>query len=282
MRKVALFALFLSTVSVAALAETPLERGAYLVNGIVACGNCHTPQTPQGPQPGMELAGGTPMNEPGAFLAYASNITPDRETGIGGWSKKDLIRAIREGIRPDGSLIGPPMPFELYRGLSDRDVDAIATYVMSVPPVANRVPASEYAIPLPPSYGPPVTTVGDPARQDAVAYGAYLAGPLGHCTECHTPMIDGRRDFAHQLGAGGAAFHGPWGISVSQNLTSHPNDGIADYTDAQLAKVIRTGIRPDGSRLMPPMGVFYYRTIDDRDMAALIAYLRSLAPLPAP
>lgn len=104
-----------------ARAETDLERGRYLMNGVVACGNCHTPQTPDGPNNALELAGGFPIVMPGVFTAYAPNITPDVETGLGGWSDEDIIRAIREGVRPDGSIIGPPMPIEVYRGLSDRD-----------------------------------------------------------------------------------------------------------------------------------------------------------------
>ena len=97
-------------------AQTPLERGKYLMNSIVACGNCHTPQTPQGPAPGRELAGGTKFQE-GFGVSYASNITPDLETGIGKWTDQQIILAIREGKRPDGTIIGPPMPVPLYRGL---------------------------------------------------------------------------------------------------------------------------------------------------------------------
>ena len=265
-----------------ATAETALERGAYLMGGIVACGNCHTPQTPAGPAPGMELAGNpAPLVDNPAFTAYAPNITPDKETGIGGWTKAELIRAIRDGRRPDGTIIGPPMPIGLYRGISDADADAIAEYVMSRPAVSHKVAKSVFRIPLPP-YGPPVGTVADVPRDDPVRYGAYLAGPLGHCIECHTPMVKARPDFANQLGAGGFEFPGPWGVSVAANITPHPTDGIARHDDAALASIIRTGVRPDGTRLLPPMGVGYYATINDADMTALIAYLRSLKPLPMP
>ncbi len=263
------------------MAETLLERGTYLMNGIVACGNCHTPQTPTGPVPGMELAGQFLIEEEGLFKAYAPNITPDQETGIGKWTDAQIRTAIREGKRPDGSIIGPPMPIGLYRGLSDRDVDALIAYLRAVKPVRNVVEKTIYKIPLPPSYGPPVSGVADVPRDDKIAYGAYLAGPAGHCTECHTPMIKGRPDFENQLGAGGFAFHGPWGVSVSANITPH-GDGIKNYSDSDLATVIRTGVRPDGSRLLPPMGVYYYANINDADMAALIAYLRQLPAKPSP
>ncbi len=271
----------LAMFSSVAAAETLLQRGSYLMNGIVACGNCHTPQTQTGPAPGMELAGQFLIDEEGLFKAFAPNITPDKETGIGGWTDQQIIAAIREGKRPDGTIIGPPMPIGLYRGLSDRDVNAVIAYLRQVKPVKNVVEKSTYHIPLPPAYGPPVTNVAEVSQSDKIAYGAYLAGPAGHCIECHTPFVKGHPDFANQLGAGGFPFKGPWGISVSANITPH-EDGVADLSDGDLAKVIRTGVRPDGSRLLPPMGVYYYANINDGDMAAIIAYLRQLKPKPTP
>lgn len=261
-------------------AESLLERGAYLVNGIVACGNCHTPQTPNGPAPGMEFAGMFLGDDP-AFKAYAPNITPDKETGIGTWTKAQLVRAIRDGKRPDGTIIGPPMPIHLYRHISDRDVEAIATYVMSVPAVRNAVPNSEYRIPLPASYGPPVRNVPEVRPENLRDWGAYLAGPLGHCIECHTPFVQGRPDFT-RTGAGGMQFPGPWGVSVAANITPHADGRIADLSDADLKRTIQKGIRPDGTRLFPPMGYHYYASIHERDMDALVLYLRSLKPVPMP
>ena len=262
----------------AASGETLFERGADLMKSIVACGNCHTPQTPEGPLAGMELAGGNPIKDP-AFEVQAPNITPDPETGIGGWTDEQIVTAIREGRRPDGSIIGPPMPIGLYRGLADRDVAAIVAYLRTVKAVRNTVAEPLYRIPLPTSYGPPVGSVPEPPRDDKVAYGAYLAGPLGHCIECHTPFVAGHPDFENQLGAGGFAFFGPWGTSVSSNLTPDPESGLGKWTDHEIKTVITTGIRPDGSRLLPPMGISYYASIRAEDLDALVAYLRSLEPV---
>ncbi|MEE9240498.1 MAG: cytochrome c, partial [bacterium] len=197
-------------------AETLLERGTYLMNGVVACGNCHTPGSLVGrPDNSRELAGGYKWDEK-PFTAYASNVTPDKETGIGSWTDDQIIRAIREGKRPDGSIIGPPMPIGQYRGLSDRDVRAIVAYLRSIKPVRNKVPKSVYRIPLPPAYGPPVKSVPEVPRTNKVRYGGYLAGPLGHCVECHTPFAKpGRRDYKNQLGAGGFRMVGAWGVTVS-------------------------------------------------------------------
>ena len=260
-------------------AESRLERGRYLMSSIVACGNCHTPQGPNGPLPGMELAGGLKFDEK-PFTAYASNITPDKETGIGKWTDAQLTRAIREGKRPDGhvsgSLIGPPMPFALYRDLSDNDVKAIIAYLRAAKPVKNKVAKSDYRMPLPPAWGPPVGKVADVSPKDQVAYGKYLAWPAGHCVECHSsPGAQGGPDLENKLGAGGFPFTGPWGVSVSTNITP---TGLAKYSDADLKKVITTGVRPDGSKLKPPMAIPYYAKMKPADLDALVAYLRTLPP----
>lgn len=257
----------------AASAETPLERGRYLMNSIVACGNCHTPKGPAAA--GREFAGGTRMNLPLGII-HVPNITPDPETGIGKWTDVQLVAAIREGRRPDGSIIGPPMPMELYRDLSDEDVIALVAYMRSVTPIVNKVPRSEYKIALPESYGPPVVTVPPVSKQDKVAYGAYLAGPAGHCIECHsTPGPAGAPDMVNMLGAGGLEFHGPWGVSIARNITP---TNLGDWSDTDIKKAITDGVRPDGSKLMPPMGYPYYKNISEFDLSAIVAYLRTLPP----
>lgn len=256
-------------------AETPLERGTYLMRGIVACGNCHTPKAADGtPIADRELAGGLVIDAP-IFRAVASNITPDKETGIGNWTDQDIIDAIRNGRRPDGRLIGPPMAIAFYRKMSDTDVKAIVAYLRSVKPVSHKVEASTYRVPLPSSYGPTVTRVPSPPLGNPVAYGRYLAD-IGHCMECHTPMVRGRLDLT-RIGAGGreiGAF--PSGSVITANLTPANKDGMAHWTDAQVATAIREGVRPDGRRLVLLMAFDWYRHINDRDMAALTAYLRTL------
>lgn len=256
-----------------AWAETPLERGTYLVRSIVACGNCHTPKGPEGDLPGQELAGMANVDNNDMWTANGSNITPDTETGIGNWSAEELAVAIREGRRPDGTTIGPPMPFGLYRQLSDEDLHAIVTYVQQVPAVSNAVPASEYRVPLPPNYGPPVEHVPSVSREDTVAYGAYLAGPLGHCIECHSPLGPNGPDMANNLGAGGFVFNGPWGQSVSSNITP---TGLERWSDEEIKAMITQGQRPDGSPMKPPMPYTYYANMTEEDLNAIVAYLRQL------
>ena len=254
-------------------AESQLERGRYLVETVAACGNCHTPKGPNGPLTNKKLAGGDIIKH-ADFIAATPNITPDPETGIGKWTDLEIFTAIREGRRPDGTLIGPAMPSRSYRYLADEDVEAIVGYLRSVPPVYNPISIkSHYDEPLPASWGPPVARVVAPPKEDRIAYGAYLAGPLARCMDCHTERRPGELT---RFGAGGKPFYGPWGISVSANLTPDETSGLGDWSDAEIERAIRTGVARDGHKLFPPMPFAAYRNIAADDMAALIAYLRSL------
>ena len=269
------FALVLSTSQ--ALAETLLERGEYLVRGPMGCGNCHTPLGPDGPVAGQELIGRL-VDKNEAFTAIAPNITP--ASRIAEWSDAQLAVAIREGKRPDGSTIGPPMPFAMYRGLSDNDLKAVVAFLRTLPSAESDVGESEYHIELPPAYGPPVGSVADIPRGITAQYGAYLAGPVAHCMECHTPMGP-NGPMLEKAGQGGFEFHGPWGVSIAPNITPH-EDGLAEFTDSELAMMITQGKRPDGTMMLPPMPYGYLAQMTDDDMAAIIAYLRVLPPLPDP
>jgi mono/diheme cytochrome c family protein len=263
--------------SPAAHSETALERGAYLMRSIVACGNCHTPKDHEGKAiANQELAGGFEITAP-VFHAVSPNITPDKETGIGDWTDDQIANAIRNGKRPNGTTIGPPMPISYYRNMSDSDVRAIVTYLRTVKPIKNRTEKSTYKIPLPAQYGPAVTTVPDVPRTNRVAYGQYLATALGHCMDCHTPQVNGRSDMS-RLGAGGREFEAPGGgVITSANLTPANDLGIAKWTDAQVKDAITHGVRPD-RRLVPLMAFEWYKNISADDLDALVAYFRRLKP----
>lgn len=260
--------------------EALLARGDYLVNGIVACGNCHSSKTPNGDFiEGMEMAGGFVIEEP-AFRAYAPNVTPDTRTGIGGWTDEQIVRAVREGIRPDGRVLGPPMAFEVYRRISDSDIKAIVAYLRSIPAVENEVPLTTYNVPLPPNWGPALDEVPDVPREDKVAYGEYLFGPLGHCSECHTPLVRGQFDRSRN-GAGGNVFVNPVGrnfTAVSSNITQHTEIGLGDWSDEEIKRAIAKGISQDGRQLLQFMGFSYYENITEEDLDAIVAYMRTIPP----
>ena len=257
-----------------------LERGRYLVEVAVFCGACHATRGPDGRVlPGMELAGGRVFQERG-FRAVTPNITPDPETGIGRWTDAEIAASIRDGRRPDGSLIDPPMPVESYRGISDRDLAAIVAYLRTVRPVRHEVKeCSSYSFPLTPP-GPPVATVPDPPEDDPVARGAYLAVNLAHCMDCHSPQLaEGRRDPARP-GATGITLEGPFGVTVARNISSHPEHGLGRWTDEQVLRALTQGVSADGRRLAPPMGgrAPVFARLTERDKRDLLAYLRSLPP----
>jgi mono/diheme cytochrome c family protein len=257
-------------------AETPLDRGTYLMRGIVACGNCHTPKGPDGHAlADQELSGGLAIDAP-VFHAVAPNITPDQETGIGKWTDAQIIDAIRNGKRPDGSTIGPPMAIPFYAHMSDTDARAIVAYLRAVKPIHHQVEKSSYKIPLPPSYGPHVPHVANTPRQNHLAYGRYLT-TIGHCLECHTPqMPSGELDMS-KLGAGGRELPAfPSGMTVSANLTPANPNGIAHWTDAQIEAAITIGVRPDGRHLTLLMAFDWYKHIAKTDLDAVVAYLRTL------
>lgn len=263
-----------------------VAHGKYLVETIAGCGNCHTPHNQDGSlNLSMSYAGAFVITEKiptgeTLFDAYAPNITPDMETGIGSWSEDDIVNAIRNAKRPDGSYLGPPMSFAWYRNMSDRDVRAIAAFIKTVPAIRNEVQRGTYNIPLE-GFGPTVTSVPEVPRSDIVKYGEYLAGPVGHCMDCHTPLVNGSSDLT-QIGRGANVFVNPFNLgwtAVAANITPHETEGIGAWTDAEIKRAITEGVSRNGRQLLPFMPFGLYKNIRDEDLNAIIAYLRSLPPL---
>ena len=259
-----------------------LTHGRYLVETIAGCGNCHTPHLPDGSLDESKAFSGAFVIEDPGFKAYARNITPDMETGIGSWTDDQIVNAIRNAQRPDGTFLGPPMSFAWYKRMSDTDVRAIVAYLRTAKPINNVVPKSEYKFPLN-GFGPMVTSVPDVPKTDIVKYGEYLAGPLGHCMDCHTPVVKGVQDLT-KLGAGANIFNKPfiydW-AAVAANVTPEPGIGLGGWTDAQIKTVITTGVDRNGRKLLPFMPYGLYAKAQDSDLDAIIAYLKSLPAQPA-
>lgn len=118
-----------------------VERGAYLAR-IMDCGGCHTPGALEGqPQDKQALSGarmGFAVADLGVF--FPPNLTPDKATGLGDWTSADVIRAIREGVNPDGRELAPVMAFRSYAGLTDADAADLAAFLKSLPPISHNVP----------------------------------------------------------------------------------------------------------------------------------------------
>lgn len=252
----------------AAFAQTPVQRGEYLVNSILNCGNCHTPRGPAGAD--KPFAGGNLFNEPPAFKVYSTNLTPDKETGLGGWTADQIKRAIMQGVRPNGTALAPIMPSAFYAGLTARDADAIVAYLRSLKPVKNEVKAPEYMQAVKHGKLPASGKLSRKARR-----GHYLA-TIGHCMECHTPMEKGALQVSTAMGKGGREFKGPWGVAISRNITSDKEKGLGGWTDAEIKRAITQGVSKNGEKLKPPMGYAAYAKMTDKDMNDLVAYLRTV------
>jgi mono/diheme cytochrome c family protein len=291
-RSTARFALaLLALVASAATAQkvaAPVERGRYLVESIMACGNCHTPKDADGqPIASRNLSGGLSFSPP-PFVGTASNITPDRDTGIGTWSDQDIKRSIVEGKRPDhgrlpNTTLAVVMATSFFKALTPSDLDAVVVYLRSVPAIRNEVPAPTYRAPQ--KHQPfPEAEAGftDAGMSDPVYRGRYLA-TIAHCMECHTPMKNGALDYS-RTGAGGRffspaivqGFPADWRGARAPNISSHRSAGVGSWTDDEIKRAIAKGISRDGRKLQPPMGFSYYAKLTEQDLDAIVAYLRTV------
>jgi mono/diheme cytochrome c family protein len=274
-------------------AETPVQRGDYLVNGIMACGNCHTPKDADGvPIAGKALSGGTTRFDTPSFTVVAPNITPDRETGIGDWTNDEIRRALIEGIRPGhGRLASVPlaaiMPANFYKALMPHDLDAIIAYLRSVQSVSNSVQPPVYKAPVKREIYPNAERAySEEALSTPVARGTYLT-TIGHCMECHSLRVKGVSDFGPGLGAGGrefspsfaSGFPSRWQGAMARNITSHPLSGLGAWSDAEIKRAITQGISRDGRIFEFPMAISWYAHMTESDLDAIVAWLRTVPPV---
>jgi mono/diheme cytochrome c family protein len=270
----------------ASLAQASLvERGAYLAKA-ADCMVCHTTQD------GQEYAGGVGFKLPFGTL-YSTNITPDKETGIGNYSDQDFLNAVHRGTRRDGARLYPAMPYTSYTYLTDADVLAIKAYLLSLPPVHARPPENTLAFPFNQRwamtfwsalFNPDTRFEPDPARSPEWNRGAYLAEALAHCGECHTPRnlafaLDNRRKFGGAVTAGWRAF----------NISSDKATGVGGWRDDDLVSYLSIGHAAGHGTASGPMGEAVdhsFSQLAPEDIRALVAYLRSVpavisADLPA-
>ena len=262
-----------------------LERGKYLVEGVLACMDCHSPHDwskhDAAIPAGKEGSGDVLENVGLPGRVVAPNLTPDPETGAGSWPDDALARAIREGIGHDGRALFNMMPYSNYHDhLSDEDLASIIVYVRSLPAVRNPLPKTELIFPV--KYiinnGPePITApVAAPAFSSPEKRGEYLAHMIG-CPDCHTPVDNHHGLLPGMEFSGGQVFEGPWGKVASTNLTPDPA-GIPYYDPALFLGTIRTGYV--GSRQLNQfMPWWVFRNMTDDDLSAIFAYLKTVKPI---
>lgn len=257
-------------------------RGRYLFALAGGCG-CHTAEG------GPVNAGGRPLKTPyGTF--YGTNITPDPAYGIGRWTDRQVIDAIRFGVRPDGSVMSPVMPYPAFSGMSDDDVTALVAYLRTLPPVARENVPHEVSLPFAnlimrlwrwvffDSPRPPVT-----APQEGIERGRYISEHVSHCQECHTPRtVFGTLDRARYLAGNPDGVDG----EVTPNITPDPKTGIGDWSEDDIVTLLREGFLPNMDNVQGLMALLIdgipaggYKDMTDEDVRAIARYLKQVPPV---
>lgn len=261
-----------------AFSQGDAKNGAYVAKA-AGCIGCHT-DTATGSVP---YAGGRLLDTPfGKF--YGPNITPHPLHGLGKWSESDFRRALRMGERPDGAHYYPAFPYPSFTGMTDGDVRDLWTYLRGLPPASRANRAHELRFPFSWRFlvtfwkwmfFKPQPFVASPAASAQVNRGAYLVNALGHCGECHTP-----RNFLGGLKKERWLAGGHLSEGRVPNLTP---TRLKKWSDGQLREFLRSGATPEGDSPSDAMDEVIRNTtsqLNPQDVGALIAYLRSLAPLP--
>ena len=266
--------------SAGGLAQGDAKRGEYLANA-AGCLGCHT-DTKKDSAP---YAGGRALQTPfGTF--FGPNITPHPQAGLGRWSEADFIRAMRDGRRPDGANYYPAFPYPSFTRIAEADLRDLWAYLRSLPQVDRPSVPHDLGFffrwrfllwPWKWLFFTSGAFQPDPRATAVVNRGAYLVQALGHCGECHTPrnFLGGAKQSRFLGGAKLAKGDG------APNLT--PTRLQKKWSDGELRDFLASGLTPDGDEVSEAMGEVIRNStgkLTPQDLAALIAYLRSLPPLP--
>ncbi len=281
-----LVAAFAGGVAAPAGAQAPsraeLARGKYVFGATGGCG-CHTVK-------------GQPVNSGGRRYdgpfgtVYSSNITPDRETGIGTWTDEQIVTAIRLGRRPNGERLLPVHPYPVFNGMAAEDLRALVAFLRTLPPVKRAKTPKRITVPLfesvflpawlaafAPRETPPAT-----APTAGLARGEYLVRAVGHCGECHTPRTLTMATDNSRFLAGNPK--GPEDQAIP-NITPDADTGIGRWTEEQIADYLETGTKPDGDVVGGLMGEVIegtaagYKDLTQADRFAIAQYLKSIPPV---
>lgn len=233
------------------------------------------------------LAGGRALETPFGVY-YSTNITPDDETGLGRWSDADFVRAMREGLAPDGSHYFPVFPYAAFTGLSDQDLLDLKAYLGTLAPI-HRVDRAPDA-PFPFSWRLSIAGWNwlnfesrriepEPDKSPVWNRGRYLVRAAAHCGECHTPRtLTGGLDRSMDLAG---SKDGPEG-ALAPNITPDVATGIGRWSIADLVWYLDTGIKPDGDDtqgLMSEVIEHGYSMLPESDRKAIATYLKSVPPI---
>jgi mono/diheme cytochrome c family protein len=255
-----------------------IERGEYLARA-ADCAACHTAE---GAAP---FAGGVAFVLPFGTL-YSTNITPDKDTGIGNYSDADFLNAVHKGLGRGGKKLYPAMPFASYALMTDEDAVAIKAYLFSLNPVHAPTPQNTLKFPYNHRllmgiwallFNPDKRFEPRAERDASWNRGAYLVEAMAHCGECHTPRnlmeaLDERKKFGGAVQAGWRAY----------NISADHAGGVGDWSDAELAQYLKSGHAQGRGTAAGPMGEAVDNSLQfltPGDISAMVAYLRTVTPV---
>lgn len=265
--------------------DARLARGKYLTEGPMHCFLCHSDHditNPEYPIIQSTKGAGWTMPIPELNNISSKNLTPDPETGLGNWTDDEIARAIREGVRKDGTALFPLMPYMDFATLDDEDLASIVVYLRTLAPVKHEVPKRnlpgplEYLVKTMPK---PITTP-QPSHPSATPEdrGKYLVR-LSGCAECHSLSDDRGQKVKGLEYGGGGKFDDPIQKKAvfTANITQDPS-GIAHYDEAMFIQTLHTG-QVAGRMLNHVMPFESYRNITDADLADMFAFLKTVPPV---
>ena len=272
-------------------------QGRYIAT-LAGCTSCHTPDKAEYQNPKaltLEqiqtiafdggnaidtekfLAGGRVFDIGPAGVVYTRNLTPDDSTGIGTWTDEQIKVAIKTGLDANGKTLFPVMPYHVYNGMSDSNLEAVVAFIRSVNPVNNKVPEKTVNTEGMPTL-PYTQGITAPGETDKAARGAYLVNNVMGCTDCHTPVdpATGAPVLEKYLG-GKQPYEGPWGIVYGGNITPDIETGIGDWTEEEIKGALVAGTAKDGRRLIL-MPWYAYSSLTQEDADAVVFYLKNVLP----
>jgi mono/diheme cytochrome c family protein len=256
-----------------------VARGRYIFGATGGCG-CHTvPKEPAN-------AGGRRYDGPFGTV-FATNITPDRQTGIGTWTDEQIVTAIRLGRRPNGERLLPVHPFTVFNGMAAEDLKALVSFLRTVPPVNRPKRPKRITVPLFESVFLPAWLAAFAPRETpppkaptaGLARGEYLVRAVGHCGECHTPRTLTMATDNSRFLAGNPT--GPEDQAMP-NITPDRETGIGTWSVDEIADYLGTGNKPDGDVAGGLMGEVIegtlagYKDLSLADRVAIAQYLKSI------
>jgi mono/diheme cytochrome c family protein len=223
---------------------------------------------------------------------FSTNITQDKETGLGDWSDQQIHDAMNAGIRRDGSRLLPVMPYEAYSGMAQQDLKSLVAYMKTLKPVKKATPDLKTWVPMVRSLAVPVYlrvfggSSDSPAQapKSGVERGRYLVNHVSICGDCHTPRNSIGVPNRSQYLAGTVAKNGPLGEEVP-NITPDKETGIGDWKREDIAELLITGTKPDFDNVQGLMSEVIqgtphgYKDMRREDALAIADYLKSIPPI---